>query len=306
MKKGEVMVSKQTLLNQAEGDYRPSIVLVDHQMLDQIAAQSASMAGGESSLDYWYPLTDRWALQSAALYWTVFAAQAFRFWRINAAGVNEKLHYAGVTGSSAMLAMIRDCWITDSTSTQVIDVERFEVIVSGQPATGSRVDIARELSADWDRLISVVSGFVLKARRQALSVSDAAELAESFPCSFDDPYLKKAQLAVSAISGLVKSQHPDATDAVELTAMADYQVPRVLRALGVLRYSTVLADKVSRHQLIDAGSEEENAIRAATVLAVEQISRRANLSSAVVDNLIWSSQDVAGSDNFHLTKTTSY
>lgn len=303
---GEKMVSKQTILDLAENDYRPSIVLVDSLMADEIAAQSASMAVRESSLDYWYPFNKNWALQPAAVYWTVFSAQAFRFWRINTAGRTEKLHYSGVTGSNAMLAIIKDCWNTETTSAVAFDLQRFQGAVSGQPAMGERVDIASELSAGWERLSAIVAEMVLKARSQALSVSDAGELAEAFPRAFGDPYLKKAQLAVSAISGLVKSQHPEAEDAVDLTAMADYQVPRVLRALGVLRYSTALADKVSRHQLIDAGSEEENAIRAATVLAVEQISQRANLSSAVVDNLIWSSQSVAGSDNFHLTETTSY
>ncbi|TBW57405.1 hypothetical protein EZI54_07035 [Marinobacter halodurans] len=301
-----MVTTKQTILAQAERDYHPEIASVDDEAVGVIAAQSASMAGAGSQLDYWFPLDQQWDLQQAALYWTVFAAQAFRFWRINADGDKEKLHYAGVTGSNAMLAIIRDCWNTDAASAINFDAARFQEAVAGLPAMSPRVVVANELSADWARLRAIVGGFILKAQSQALSVSDAAELAVAFPRAFEDPYFKKAQLAVSAISGLVKSKHPEAPHPVGLTAMADYQVPRVLRALKVLQYSADLADKVSRHQLIDAGSEEENAIRAATVLAVEQISQRANLSSEVIDNLLWSSQEVAGDECFHLTETTCY
>jgi len=61
----------------------------------------------------------------------------------------------------------------------------------------------------------------------------------------------------------------------DLTAMADYQVPRVLRALGVLRYGEALAAKYG-------------------------------VQAALVDSMLWSAQNIAGTARFHLTETTYY
>jgi hypothetical protein len=61
------------------------------------------------------------------------------------------------------------------------------------------------------------------------------------------------------------------SDLEALTAFADYKIPQVLRALGVLQYSPTLADRVDRMELLEPGSPEEVEIRAAMVWAVEWI-----------------------------------
>ena len=91
-----------------------------------------------------------------------------------------------------------------------------------------------------------------------------------------------------------------------LTAMADYQVPRVLRALGVLEYCPSLADRINRHDLLEEGGPEELAIRAATIIACEAIAAHTGGTSADIDNLLWLSQDIAGDAPFHLTETPLY
>lgn len=58
-------------------------------------------------------------------------------------------------------------------------------------------------------------------------------------------------------------------DMDRLTMFADYRVPQILRARGVLRYSQMLAQKIDTNEVIPSGSEEEVEIRAATVQAVE-------------------------------------
>ena len=57
----------------------------------------------------------------------------------------------------------------------------------------------------------------------------------------------------------------------QLTMFADYRVPVVLRELGVLRYGAALAAAVDGRQALAVGSGEELEVRAATVLAVEQL-----------------------------------
>lgn len=97
-----------------------------------------------------------------------------------------------------------------------------------------------------------------------------------------------------------------AVNVADLTAFADYQVPRVLRALGVLDYSPSLADRVDHHHLLEEGGQEELSIRAATIIACEAIAAHTGGTSADIDNLLWLSQDIAGETPFHLTETRWY
>ena len=92
----------------------------------------------------------------------------------------------------------------------------------------------------------------------------------------------------------------------DVKAFADYQMPRVLRALGILDYTQSLADAVDRGVLIPILSAGERAIRAATILACEDIAKVTDATPADVDNLLWQSQGAAGQTLFHRTRTTWY
>ena len=130
-------------------------------------------------------------------------------------------------------------------------------------------------------------------------------LADAFPVAFGDPYLKKAQLAVSMYAGYLRNLGQSVSTA-GLTAMADYQVPRVLRALGILTYAPALATTIAERRPVAPGSSEESAIRAATVIACEAIADHLGVTAADVDNLRWLSQGHANDAPFHLTLTTRY
>lgn len=71
---------------------------------------------------------------------------------------------------------------------------------------------------------------------------------------------------------------------------ADYVIPRGLRAYGILEYSDDLARQIDNGILIPMNSEYEVEIRAYTLWVIEyvRIKSGTNLSSAVLDNLIWS------------------
>lgn len=53
--------------------------------------------------------------------------------------------------------------------------------------------------------------------------------------------------------------------------MADYIVPAVLRQLGVLKYSSTLANIIDANNEIGSGSEEEVELRACSIYAVEKM-----------------------------------
>ena len=57
----------------------------------------------------------------------------------------------------------------------------------------------------------------------------------------------------------------------QLTMFADYRVPQILRAKGILKYDKHLSDLVDNKKELPHGSKEEIEIRAATIQSVEKI-----------------------------------
>lgn len=60
-------------------------------------------------------------------------------------------------------------------------------------------------------------------------------------------------------------------DMDQLTMFADYRVPQLLRQMAILEYTEDLARSIDGYEEIAFGSDEETEIRAATVVAVEQL-----------------------------------
>lgn len=107
------------------------------------------------------------------------------------------------------------------------------------------------------------------------------------------PFYKRAQITVADLAlahgneGLGRFDDLD-----QLTIFADNLVPHVLRCDGILHYDDGLASRITRHELIPAGSPEEVEIRACAVHAVELIGeelRRAGtaVTSVALDYLLW-------------------
>jgi hypothetical protein len=142
---------------------------------------------------------------------------------------------------------------------------------------------------------------------------------ECFP-SFDDRatyegeevrFYKRAQLLAAdlAAAGAVAAWH----DVGAFTVFADYQLPRVLRAFGVLEYAPALAAAVDRREEIPAGAPEEVEIRAATVQAGELLRDDLlalgwSVTSADVDYLLWTmaQRGLPNDRPYHRTRTIFY
>lgn len=78
----------------------------------------------------------------------------------------------------------------------------------------------------------------------------------------------------------------------ELTMFADYRVPQLLRARGVLEYSTELSNLIDKCIEIAHSSEYEIEIRAGTIIAVEKLKEilsgmGKNLLSIEIDAYLW-------------------
>lgn len=123
---------------------------------------------------------------------------------------------------------------------------------------------------------------------------------------------KRAQLAAAMIYDRFEddpiAQYPDVDN---LTVFADYGVPAVLRAFGMIEYDPALAHRIDQGWPVEADSRVEIEIRAATVLAGDRLisalnARRADeITAAEVDYHLWKQRremDVST----HYTATDAY
>lgn len=106
-------------------------------------------------------------------------------------------------------------------------------------------------------------------------------------------FYKRAQILVGDLYGSFGGARWGAFDNLDvLTCFADYKLPQILRAWGILRYSPPLARRVDAQRELAKDSESEIEIRAATIWAVEFLrealqSRGRTLMSVQVDWYLW-------------------
>ncbi|XP_050204873.1 uncharacterized protein LOC126654910 [Mercurialis annua] len=83
---------------------------------------------------------------------------------------------------------------------------------------------------------------------------------------------KRAQIFVADLYGAFKGRrYGEFNDIGSVTIFADYIVPAVLQQLGVLKYSSTLANMITSDSVIASGSEEEVELRACSIYAVEKM-----------------------------------
>lgn len=146
-------------------------------------------------------------------------------------------------------------------------------------------------------------------------------LAHDFP-SFNDValyrnhlvrFFKRAQICVADLHGSFQGKSWGTfSNFDELTAFADYKLPQVLRHFGILEYHPSLAERIDNQQLLEAGSEEEVEIRAATIWACELLRREmlrhdCPVTAAEIDLRLWLlGQNSSDMRPYHRTRTIYY
>lgn len=154
------------------------------------------------------------------------------------------------------------------------------------------------------------------------AVSLVEMIAEDFP-SFDDvaiyygrevKFYKRAQiLAVDLAGAMPQDPLTQFHDLDHLSAFADYKIPQVLEAYGVLRYSPQLEARLERYDKLPQGDPREVEIRAAMVWAVELLSREfkqqgREYSSIELDWILWNlgQEPLDYERPYHRTRTVFY
>lgn len=233
----------------------------------------------------------------------------YRFWRRLPDGSLVRYHHLGKSGARALWGAFEAAWgPTINPGTELskrLHAGEFTTLFGDMSDQQGRLDILAEiLEPEKLPMVAEILFNEIQSSKQ-VTVTQAAGLAMLFPRAFDDPFLKKAQLALSMVAAYLRSTEFE-VDVSDLTAFSDYQVPRVLRALAVIDYCPSLADKVDRNVILEEGGPEEQAIRAATITACESIAKHTGGTAADIDNLLWLSQDIAEEARFHLTETRLY
>lgn len=129
-------------------------------------------------------------------------------------------------------------------------------------------------------------------------VERSLEIAGTIPSFKKDVFFKKGLLAVSTTARILGHK-------IDIPVPADYQIPKVLEAMGILIYSGELLEKINADEIILEGSKEELAIRAATILACEDLAVHNNLTPSEVDSWLFSRRKQITTKH-HLTMTTNY
>ena len=248
----------------------------------------------------------------AAYFFFVQTALQYCFWDFDADGNQFHWCYKGdpkAKGSRGCVALTMDMY--DNGVFPGMHIEAYDVqdlladYVADMPNAASRLAILEEVANMETFYYQVYQPLVLTG---VASTKLAARMAEMFPKSFADPFLKKAQLVL----GLIVSNFETRGIALkaDLTAYSDYRIPQVLRHLGIIRYNAKLAAMVDSGELIESGSPEELAIRSMTILACARLAAASGLTDMEIDSWLFEqSREEDFQKNakpFHLTKTTDY
>lgn len=122
---------------------------------------------------------------------------------------------------------------------------------------------------------------------------------------------KRAQILCADLAGTFGGQGPGALHDLDwLTAFADYKLPQLLWAEGALALHPALAQRINRFEILAAGSPEEVELRAATVVAVEDLAAALHGLGRVhpfeVDWMLWHLSQTKLPFPHHRTRTAFY
>lgn len=231
----------------------------------------------------------------------------YQFWDIDKKGLFVRYQHMGKTGALAMQEAFSKNWngiFQDVLNGKtILDGKKIKEIFGDIPDIENRVIILNSV-LEKEKLEFIFKQIKKGIRQEEkLDVFHANIIANTFDLAYGDELLKKAQLAVYQCSVFAMSAGYDLE--VELTAFADYQIPSVLRHLGVLEYSKSLGEKIDNSELIEANGDEEKAIRGSSLIAMELIAKYFDVSVADLDFYIWQLRNESKKP-FHLTKTTKY
>lgn len=296
------MRGKEALAARAASMMDPKLVWINDEAIERLDASSISMGPPTEPAP---PAAS--SRQDAIHFALAMNAINHQFWDV-VDGRFERYAHNGLVGALAM---------RDGLARLLEDAGSFDALSQRLPLSAG--DIQLWLGpipdpAERGRALGEALGPAGRALAEALArdpsdgpawgVERAEEIAVALPAGYRDPFLKKAQLALWMAKGMLEAGGWSAPE-VEATVFADYQVPKVLRGLGILEYGEELARLVDAGELLESGGAMEVAIRAATIVACERIGKSKGVSEPALDFWLWSMRN-AFEQLFHRTRGPMY
>lgn len=299
-------LSKKEYMDQIQGWYRPDLVCVNRSAVNSFTSlgQTGRIAAPSS-----FPKFGGYATpESSMAFLIIRAALSFQFWAQDEAGAVVEFSRFDLPGAHALHRTILRLW-GESPST---DALRFalskaplETLLGADiPALQQRAEVLESLLTDerLERIATVLSARIEK--KGCVDFRDVIFLSKALPVAFDDPFYHKANLCLALYANLRNRQKSPIE--LDLLISTDYYMAAVLREMGLLTYSPELSQVVDSEQLIEQGSKEERAIRAAVVVAAQAIGNRLNVAPHILDQVLWRTRHLATRHPHHLTVTTAY
>lgn len=292
------------IIYQANLDFQPSIVNINNEVISQLYFSLENKNLLTNYIDNFYSKN---SLHENITFILMFNSINYQFWDLID---SEFVRYSKNNDIGAIAAF--NSFINfynylkhKEFNSNEINIDNIQLFFGNIPNINSRIKIFKESIniTIIQECISLIENYLFN--KQLIDTSLAFQISQKLPKSYSEPYLKKIQLALYEIGKLYEYYYFKPIK-YDITVAADYQIPKVLYGMNVLEYSTELIYKIDNHLLIEENSTMENAIRAATILACDQISKIHNIDIPTLDKFLWLQRNNFSNFNFHLTKTTKY
>lgn len=287
----------------AEKHYNPALVEIDYAAIKQLELPKSEL----SLLPSFLPESVREKPVEGIAFLVALNTINYQFWSLDSSDVGSPLSrysFAGKEGAMGMRAAFDIFWSATNAGADFHqkDVSTEDIVkhFGNMPDPEGRARNLSNVFRDGEVFKYAERLYRTMLSAKAVNADLAFEMSHNFPDAYSDPFYKREQLALAMIAGFM-GECGIAVDTAGLTMFADYQVPRSLRAMNILKFSDELARKIDSMVLIPEGPGEEYAICAAVILCGRYMAKHFEVSEAVLDNFLWQYRKLAGSLAFHLT-----
>ena len=279
------------VISQAYLDFQPNLVNINNEVISHLSFSLENKNLFKNYIDNFYTKN---SLHENITFILMFNSINYQFWDLIDSQFMRYSNNGDIGAVAAFNSFINfyNYLKHKSFNSNEINIHNIELFFGNIPNINSRIKIFKESIN-----ITII--------QECISLIENYLLNKQLPESYSEPYLKKIQLALYEIGKIYEYYYLKPIK-YDITVAADYQIPKVLYGMHVLEYSTELIYTIDNHLLIEENSAIENAIRAATILACDKISKVHNIDIPTLDKFLWLKRNNFSNLNFHLTKTTKY
>jgi hypothetical protein len=239
-------MKKNKVLIQAWKDYHPEIVKINEEKIKNLYFSEENKAVlAENEIE---ALKDK-SLEKAVRFLIGLNSINYQFWDL-LDGEFVRYQNRGEIGALALFSGFTNLFqeIQEyNFDTNKINEEMMIKHFGDIPDKNNRIILLKESlnSINFQRVYEAIE---LHIQNDKMNVDLAEKIANILPKSYNEPYLKKIQLALYEISNVYQSRGKKVE--CDITVAADYQLPKVLEGMGILKYSEQLSKKIDNYELL--------------------------------------------------------